>query len=453
MAVSRIHQRLVEKVLYPLLARYHGSRELHVMHSLIRSERFSAEELHLLRLDRLRAILRHAEYYVPFYKRRFAAVGFNIKDFKDFGDLQQLPILTKADIQQHRDELISSYYERKDIVENRTGGSTGSPLVFYHNKERLDSRQGATLRHNLWAGYRIGCKAAVIWGHQSDLSLFTSTKARVRKRLIDRTLIVDAASFSEESLHAFIRRYKSFKPDVILSYANSLAALVEYCIEQKVELPSPQSIITSAEVLTPENRELIESYFRAPIFDRYGCREVSIIASECEAHEGLHINAENLYLEFINDHGQVPPGEMGRVIVTDLGNYAFPFIRYEIGDLGSPAAGACSCGRVLPLMKMVAGRTSDFLVATDGRRVSGTALTILLAAKVPGVRQVQIIQKELHQLVFRLVTDPSFGPNSENLIRKQVAHFFGGEMGFSLEFVKEIPKEASGKYRFSICEI
>lgn len=423
------------------------------MRSLLRSERFSPEELHFLRLERLKAMLRHTEHYVPFYKRRFAAAGFNSKDFKDFDDLCRLPILTKTDIQQHREEMISSYYKKEDLVENRTGGSTGSPLIFYHNKERLDSRQGATLRHNLWAGYRIGCKAAIIWGHQSDLSLFSSTKARVRKKLIDRTLIVDAASFSEESLQAFIKRYKSFKPEVILAYANSLAALVEYCVERRVELPPPRSIITSAEVLTPENRELIEGYFQAPIFDRYGCREVSVIASECEAHEGLHINAENLFIEFVNDKGNVEPGEMGRVIVTDLGNYAFPFIRYEIGDLGSPAAGSCSCGRVLPLMKMVAGRTSDFLIAADGRRVSGTALTILLAARVPGVRQVQIVQKELHRLTFKLVTDQSFGTESESLIRKQVAHFFGGDMGFSLEFVPEIPKEASGKYRFSICEI
>lgn len=448
-----LQQKLIEKVLYPLLARYHRSSELKVLKSLMRSQYFSEDELHFLRLERLKAILRHAAYYVPFYKRRFVAAGFDPKDLKDFDDLRKLPLLTKTAIQEHRNELLSEYFQPEELIENRTGGSTGSPLLFYLNRERLDSRQGATLRHNLWAGYRIGCKAAIIWGHQSDLSLFTSAKARVRNRLIDRTIMVDAASFSEDSLREFARRFRSFRPEVVVAYANAVGELVDFCVAEGINLPSPKSIITSAEVLTDDNRSKIEQYFGAKVFDRYGCREVSVIASECEAHDGLHISAENLLVEFLVDDRQADPGEVGKVVVTDLGNYAFPFIRYEIGDLGSPAHGSCSCGRVLPRMQMVAGRTSDFLRTADGRRVSGTALTILLAAKVKGVRQAQIVQRELTKLVFKLVVDDEFDDDSRQLIRKQVAHFFGDRMEFTLEFVDEIPREASGKYRFSICEL
>jgi phenylacetate-CoA ligase len=417
------------------------------------TERFNPEKLHDLRLGALLQLLDHAARYVPFYQKRFADAGFDPQMVKDFDDLKKLPVLTKQDIQENREALISIRYPKADLVENRTGGSTGSPLVFYHHKERLDSRQAATLRHNRWAGYKVGCKAAILWGHQHDISLYRSFKARLRNLLIDRQLICDSGSFSEETLSQFTRDFRRFRPEIIVAYANSLGMVVDYCIAKKIELPRPRGIITSAEVLTDETRAKIESYFDVKVFDRYGSRETSVIASECEAHDGLHINAENLYLEFVQHGKNVEPGAVGEIIVTDLGNWAFPFIRYQIGDMGSPAEGVCRCGRTLPRMQMIAGRTTDFLCAPDGRKVSGAALTIYLAAKVPGVRQAQIIQREIMTLIFNLVVDQSFNQSSLDLIREKVTHFFGESMQIVPNYVDTIPKESSGKYRFSICEL
>jgi phenylacetate-CoA ligase len=448
-----MHQQIVQHILYPLLVRCHGSQELAILAQLRHSERFSADELHGLQLGRLQELLRHAGKYVPFYQRRFAETGFDPSALKDFGDLEKLPILTRSDAQERRKELISTFFRRADLQENRTGGSTGTPVVFYHDRSRRSSRQAATLRHNAWAGYHVGCKTAILWGHQGDLSLFRSLKAQLRNKLIDRHLICDSGSFSEETLTRFARDFKSFRPEVILAYANSLALVVDFCVDHKIELPSPRSIITSAEVLTPENRQKVENYFGTKVFDRYGSRETSVIASECEAHDGLHINAENLYLEFISQGKDVAGGETGEVIVTDLGNFAFPFIRYQIGDYGAPVSGMCPCGRTLPKMRVIAGRTTDFLLAQDGRKVSGAALAIYLAAKIPGVRQAQIVQRERSKLIFNLVIDRLFDDSSQSLIRRKVDDFFGAEMSFTLNFVESIPRETSGKYRFSICEL
>jgi phenylacetate-CoA ligase len=447
------YQRFVERVLYPLDVMRRGSQELRILNRLEETQRYDPERLHDLRLGALLQLLDHAVRYVPFYQKRFAEAGFDPLLVKDFDDLKKLPILTKRDIQEHKKELISTFYDPDELVENRTGGSTGSPLVFYHHQDRLDSRQAATLRHNRWAGYKVGCKTAILWGHQRDIDLYHSFKARLRNLLIDRQLICDSGSFSEETLSQFSRDFRRFRPEIIVAYANSLGMVVDYCTDKKIKLPRPSSIITSAEVLTDENRAKIESYFGVKIFDRYGSRETSIIASECDAHDGLHINAENLHLEFIEDGKDVETGAVGEIIVTDLGNRAFPFIRYQIGDMGSPATGACSCGRTLPRMQMIAGRTTDFLHAPDGRRVSGAALTIYLAAKVPGVRQAQIVQRERTNLIFNLVVDQSFGQSSLDLIREKVTHFFGEQMQFVPNYVDTIPKEPSGKYRFSICEL
>ncbi len=449
-----MYQRIVESLLYPVLVKKQGSKELAILTELQRCEKMSADELHAIRIERLREILLHAAEFVPFYRERFAAAGFNPAAVSDFSDLQQVPILTKKDIQENRDRLISTAYKRQDLIANRTGGSTGSPLQFFHDKQRWDVRQAATIRHNLWAGHRLGQKVAVLWGHQSDLAGFRSLKAKLRNIFIDRLLICDSSSFSEASLRQFALDYQRFQPEGILAYANSLALVVDFMKANSVELPPPKSIITSAEVLTAENREKIEKYFGVKVFDRYGSRETSVIASECSAHDGLHVGTEYLHLEFVEGNRAVLPGESGDILITILGNHAFPFIRYSIGDVGAAAPQVvCSCGVTLPKMQMIAGRTTDFLLAPDGRKVSGAALTIYLAARVPGVRQAQIIQRERERLIFKLVTDSQFDADSKAMIEEKVRNFFGAAMGVEYSLVKEIPKEASGKYRFSICEL
>jgi phenylacetate-CoA ligase len=368
-------------------------------------------------------------------------------------DLKALPVITKQDIQRHAAEMVADNVPKDEMAPNQTGGSTGSPLKFFVTRQRLYSRKAATIRHDRWSRWDIGQKMGVLWGNRVDLSIKKGLKQQVVAKLTDRRLILDTSNITTEVLAAFVAALKEFRPPVYLAYANAVYLYARYLKERGGEYHRPKAIITSAEVLTAEQRTLIEAVFGCEVFDRYGCRETSIIASECPAHDGLHINAEQLWLEF--DYGDVAGAvdRPARVLITDLLNYGMPLIRYRIEDTAHPVAGVCSCGRGLPRLRLDGGRVTDFLVTPEGKIVSGAAMTIYFIATVPGIAQAQIVQKTIDFLQLRLVKGPAFNDDSRRLLESKVREFFGPKMQHEIELVGSIPSTASGKHRFSISEL
>jgi phenylacetate-CoA ligase len=180
---------------------------------------------------------------------------------------------------------------------------------------------------------------------------------------------------------------------------------------------------------------------------------VSLIACECERHEGLHINADSVFVEVERNGRPAAPGEPGSIIVTDLTNRAMPILRYQIGDVGVTSDRQCPCGRGLPLLEKVEGREADYVVTTAGRLISGISLTENLAIEVPGAAQVQIVQERLDHFRFRIVRGPEFAPRSIDKLRQMVSERFGAATSFECEYVERILPEASGKYRFCISHV
>jgi phenylacetate-CoA ligase len=203
-------------------------------------------------------------------------------------------------------------------------------------------------------------------------------------------------------------------------------------------------------MLEDEGRDVIERVFGCRVFNRYGCREVSVIASECSAHSGLHVMAEGLFVEIETSTGPARPGEVGSILITDLLNLAMPLIRYRVGDMGAWARGDCPCGRNLPRLERLAGRVTDFLVGSDGQLVSGAALTINLVAKRPSLGQVQIRQSRAGEAVFRVVPGPGFDEQADaDFLRRAARQYLGQAAMVTLEVVDEVPATLSGKYLFS----
>jgi phenylacetate-CoA ligase len=397
-------------------------------------------------LEKLKNLLKFCHEQNGFYQRRFKEIGFHPDDFHNFSDLEKLPVLTKEDIRQASDRLFSDSFSKENSIHNRTGGSTGVPLHTYVDFDAAGFKKAATVRHNRWAHLVPGNRLASVWG---DTERPLPLRLRLRNMLTDRAIYLDTLKFDEEHIEAFIHKIHKFRPLVMMGHAHSIYRLAEYIRDNNVDDISFSGIITTAMVLTDTERRTIESVFNSPIFDRYGCEELSIIASECDAHRGMHKFAEGLYVECHGEGKNLP----GNLIITDLVNRAMPMIRYEIGDYAFTVEGECPCGRALPRLREVIGRTADFLYTPDKKPVFGISILDTFVIHIPGFKQVQIIQDKYDHLDFFIVRDDAFSDESLNILKKNVIDIFGEKMRYDVSFVNRIERTERGKFRFSICKI
>lgn len=440
---------LIKHVLYPLLALKNGSARLRYLRELEKSQYWSAERLLDQQWEFFKAIVAHAYETCPYYRQKFREAGVSLSDLRSREDIDSVPTVTKEEIQEHGNEMVSTKYSVEVLIRDMTGGSTGSPLQFCYDKERLDSRVGATLRHNRWAGWEIGDRAAILWGASRDITVPGKLRDRIRNWIEGRTLILDASELSEVAMADFARRLIRYQPTVLQAYSNTLGLFARYVQAEKIEGIRPSGIVCSAEVLTDENRKLIEETFKCPVYNRYGCREFAVIASECDAHQGLHVNAENLLVEVVRN-GRSGIDEDGEIVITDLRNFGMPLIRYRIRDMGRILGGSCTCLRGLPLMELSGGRITDFLVATNGSRVSGIVIATYVITNIPGLRQVQFVQNEHGSVTVNVVKGKEWSPQTLADLTARVHKYLGSDMRLQLIFRDDIPLEKSGKYRFAI---
>ena len=421
-----------------------------------RNQYADPEKLEALRWQRTVEMLRHAYEHTEFYNKRWRLLDIHPNDILSWQDFSRIPLLEKQDIQQCLGEMVSSSYARTELVRNQTGGSTGQPLHFYHDRARMASRLASTIRHDRWAGKDYSTKFACFWGHPAESkSGIGSRWAAWKDRNIGRVCFLDTSSLSIKRFEEFTKILNREQPPVFLAYANSIYLYARFLHESGVRhFHCPQSIITSAEVLTPEMRDMIEGVFGCKIYNRYGCRETSVIASECDQHNAMHVNVDCLHVETIRNGTTARAGEVGEVVITDLLNKGMPLIRYRIRDAAIALTEECACGRTLPLIDIVGGRVTDFISTPDGRIVSGASLTIYLIAHAVGVAQAQLFQEERGGLVIRVHRGPGYSDATTKFLLKTAAQFLGAAIRVTIEFLEEpIPVSASGKYHFAISKV
>ena len=444
--LNYVESTAIRTVVYPLWTRRDHPHYARFRAQAERQQFYSADELRAHQDGLLRQQLLHAFTNVPYYKARFDALQLTPLEIAGVDDLRHIPVLTKRDIQENGQHLLATNSPESTRSRNRTGGSTGSPLQFWVDKARFDLRRASTDRHNAWAGVRPGDLCAQLWGAVLDTGTAKHVGVPWRQRLLYRQIAMNTASVSEEDLFRFVRILRQYRPKALIAYAQSAVMFAEFCKEHNIRDIQFQSIITTAEMLYDHQRLTIENTFGGKVFNRYGCRELSVIASECEQHTGLHVNADSLYVE-IEQRPDMPAGH-GRLLITDLMNRSMPLIRYEIGDDASWTVGPpCACGRHLPRIARIEGRTTDFLQLPSGLKISGPALT-LVHADMAEVKQIQYVQESTHSVRLRIVPGRTYSTDTRIEVLRRLQPYFKGDFKLDIQLVDHIDKETSGKYRF-----
>jgi phenylacetate-CoA ligase len=442
---------LRKNIFEPLQGIRSGSPRLGYWRRLENTQYLSEEELLLLQNKRLAGLLNFVYENNYFYRERFDRFNVNPEDVSKPSDLAQLPVLTKDEIRRMMPQMISKGYHRENLLQFKTGGSTGKSLAILLTEECSEMRNACLRRHDRWTGWEVGEPIGAVWGNPK---LPNSLKAKARNWLLCPFIYLDTMAVNDESVKRFAREWRKVKPSLLFGHAHSLFIMSEYIEKIGIEEITPRAILSTSMMLLPHERRKIEEIFKMKVFDRYGSEEVSLIASECDRHQGMHLNIEHLVIEFLDDDNKpVSPGCPGRIVVTDLMNYAMPFIRYEVGDAGVPIERKCNCGRGLPLMDGISGRLADFLIKKDGTKVAGVSLIENTLTKIGGIEQMQIVQDTADHINIKIVAPPEVFPRAADELSMYFKEIFGNGIGIEVEMVSAIQAEASGKYRFSICKI
>jgi len=449
--MSGIYTRLVASALFPLQERLKGHSSVRMRRELERSQYWDEERLDGARLSRLRALLVHAQAYCPYYRACFAALGFEPKsDLRNLADLQRLPMLDKAAIRAHADAIRSA--GAGPLLRMNTGGSSGEPLAFYVGKERTSHDVAAKWRATRWWNVDVGDREVVIWG--SPIELQAQDRLRAWRDRLLRTELLPAFDLAPQRLSRYLQRIRERRPRMLFGYPSALAYLARHAREQglRMDRAGVQVAFVTAERLYDEQRADIGQVFGCAVANGYGGRDAGFVAHECPAG-GMHISAEDIIVETVDRRGrQTAPGTAGEIVVTHLATSAFPFVRYRTGDIGVLSAARCPCGRTLPLLREVKGRSTDFIVAQDGTVMHGLALVYVLR-ELPQVRGFRVEQESLSLTRVLLVLD---GPLEDSL-RNRIVHGFRARLGARVEVdvrqVAAIAPERSGKFRYVVSKL
>jgi phenylacetate-CoA ligase len=310
--------------------------------------------------------------------------------------------------------------------------------------EALYHRVSATIAFDRWLGYEPGARMAYLWCAMQDMPEGSSLKKRVMDRWVVRKRFYPATEMEEHVMERYWRELRRFRPVLLQAYATPLALFARFLLDRGLSLSIP-AVSSCAETLSPDQRALIGEALGAEVYDWYGAREAGRIATECEEHQGMHVNAYGLHVEVVDaglDHG------VGEILVSDLWNVGMPMLRYAIGDLGSLDHSPCACGRALPRLSSIAGRTLDVFVNAHGRKVPGVVFPNRFVKDDNTIREMQIVQEDYSRFRVLLVPGREYGEETRTWLSGRLDEFMHQHNDLRVELVDRIPREASGKVMF-----
>jgi len=446
-------------ILSPIYWKYiKYSQVLDYLQELRNQQWNSMEENQAIQAGKLCKLLKYASENIPYYKKIVRKRGIKVREDRVFDDLKKFPILTKVTIREHFHELYR--FRDKTYYLNRSGGSTGEPVKFYQDRHYADWSLAVKLLFNEWAGCPLGTRIVKFWGSERDVFQGSQGIKGKLGSLLHNVKLINAFNISEDDIYDFLDFLKRWKPEMIVAYVEPLYEVAKFASQRGLPVYSPRSIMTSAGTLFPDFRAQIETTFRAPVFNRYGSREVGDMACECPEHRGLHILPMTHVLEIVNSNGETcPPGRVGEVLVTSLENFTMPFIRYKIGDLAVMSNETCPCGRGTPMLRSIEGRSTSIFINQRGEIISPEYFIHLIGVvlnKNGLIRKFQVVQEQVSVVIVRLVVttrDTNILHRLFAEIKGKIQLVMGEDTIVEFELVDDIPPSPSGKFLYTISKV
>ena len=452
-------QSRVAGAAWPAIPAPAGARLAALLFQFERTQWWPAERLLDHQLRQLTHMLKHAWDTVPFYRRRFDAIGWRPGAALTYDDWRRLPLLTRRDIQDAGPDLASRAVPAHcgKVSETQTSGSTGEPVKL--RRTRLDQLlwDANTLRDHLWHRRDLSGKlAAIRVFHDSRVGAPPHGSAARGWDLASGELfgtgpaVLLSLGADVETQARWLARHD---PDYLLTYPTNLDALIAHFAARGAKLPKLRGITTVGETVTPALRERCDEAWGVPITDIYSSQEFGYLALQCPAGGRYHAMAESALVEVLDEKGNpCRPGEIGRLVISSLHNFAMPLIRYELRDYAE-AGGVCECGRGLPLLARILGRSRNMVTLPNGERRWPLVGFAEYRAIAP-VRQYQLIQHAPEEIEVRLVTDRPLTADEEARLTKVIQNALGWP--FRLKFAyfeREIPRSAGGKFEEFVSRI
>jgi phenylacetate-CoA ligase len=442
----------------------YGSEIARQWKTLRQDEYLPYQQIQEIQNDKLRKLVKHAYDSVPYYHKLFDDLGLFPGDIQNKEDLVKIPILTKQIIRDNYDEMFSTSIDPKRFRKSSSGGSTGTPLQFCTDNHEWSMQRASTLRAWESYGLSLGDRIFSFGGNSIARNKKAFSKKDIYDRVIMRNYKFNSSEVDEASLKCHLESFKRIRPVAVRGYGSSLVIFARYLKETGYKPSGIKVVLTTGEVLMPNYRKELEEVFDAPVFDAYGAGDGGIVSHECNCHTGLHITEELCVIEITDKAGNVlSDGEVGFVTTTDLENYAFPFIRYHVGDMSYIKKEPCSCGRHTRQFGEVMGRAGRLLYNKQGVPISPTMLPIMLYPHLDyhcleyqkeynKIDRFQIRQdsKGDIQILLKMKEGVDDTVYREEIVENYKRHFVGSEV--VLRIVDDIPLLPSGKEDYCVSE-
>jgi phenylacetate-CoA ligase len=408
-----------------------------------------------LQLEKLRRSLVHAHAHSPFWRQRIDAAGLDPRRISSIDDLRALPMLEKAEVHAHGEQMECAEHPGRQLYMGVTSGSTGTALRFKQDVTHQAWVDACMVRGHSWWGVRRGDRKLVLWGRPVAGGWQAQAKAFVLHRLRNSLSFNTFEELTDDFLARVSDAVLQFQPRLIYGYASSIGALALYMERQGITVPkdrAPLYVEYTGDHMFETEKEVAQRVFNAPVGSLYASSEAGSLSYQCKSGR-LHISMDHILVEFLRDDGsKAAPGEQAQIVTTLLNNFGMPLFRYRVGDLGSYSADRCDCGVTLPLMNLEVGKLAERITTSSKSLVSSYIVDYigkhLTRTKVRGIRQFQVEQTGRDDFVLHVVKESPFDPASVDFFKSKLTEYLGDTIRTEVRFADVIPLEATGKRRW-----